>query len=396
MTDYYELLGVAKESSEMEIKRAYRKMALKYHPDRNPDEESQEKFKEITQAYEILMDAEKRQIYDRYGEEGLKGGAGRGGGSSDIIDILFNGGRGRGGGRQGPPKTKDVGFQMKVTLKELYNGNHRRLAVNRRCLCTSCKGSGSKKGDSTQCSTCDGHGVRVVVQRMGPMIQQFQTQCDRCRGRGFIIDPADLCDECHGERLSNERVTLDVYIEKGMPDGKKIRFAGKADDAPGAEPGDVVVVLAQEPHEVFTRKGNDLIMEQKISLTEALTGFQFGVTHLDEREILVRSAPGDIIKEGDVRSIMGEGMPRANNPLIKGNLHIKFSVTFPEAGSLSEEQMRALHGILGAPRAEPMNAGDMEECTLRSFAASTMGGSSSQAYDSDEEEDGPQVGCTSQ
>lgn len=393
MTDYYELLGVSKEASEGDIKKAYRKLALRYHPDRNPDEKDQEKFKEISHAYETLMDSEKRQIYDRYGEEGLKGGAGRGGGPGNIFDVLFGEGRGR-GGPSGPPRTSDVLFQMKVTLKELYNGNHRRLAVNRRCLCTTCKATGSKKGVSTQCSACNGQGIRVVVQRMGPMIQQFQTKCDRCSGRGFVIDPADVCDECHGERLVNERVTLDVYIEKGMPDGKKIKFQGKADDAPGAEPGDVVVALAQAEDEVFKRKENDLIMEKKLTLSEALTGFCFTVKHLDDRSIVIKSSPGEIIKEGDVRTVVGEGMPRMNNPLIKGNLHIKFSVDFPAAGSLSAEQMQQLQRILGAPP-QPMITADMEECLLGPFRVSASG-SSSRAYDSDEEEEGPQVGCTSQ
>ncbi|GIQ89733.1 hypothetical protein KIPB_012285, partial [Kipferlia bialata] len=183
-TKLYDLLGVAPGSSDRDIKKAYRKLALKYHPDRNPGHEDE--FKKVSAAYEVLSDEEKRKMYDEYGEDGLKGGMGGMDGGS-IFDVLFGGMGGMGGGRRrgptGPRKGRDAVREMAVGLEDFYNGRTRRLAISRSRKCSGCDGSGgTKPGAAHSCDTCHGQGVRVVVQRMGMMVQQMQMKCDVCSG----------------------------------------------------------------------------------------------------------------------------------------------------------------------------------------------------------------------
>merc|ERR1719162_1910434 len=271
-TKFYKLLEVEKDASDADIKKAYRKLAVKHHPDKGGDPE---KFKEVTRAYEVLSDSEKRAKYDRFGEEGLEDGGG-GGDPSDIFEAFFGGG-GRGGRqKQRRPKTKDVVQPLKVTLEQLYGGATKKMAITRQVI--------DKKKGVQKCSACDGRGVKVEVVRMGPMIQQMQSQCNACGGEGKAF------------KTKQEREVLEVAITKGSPDGHKVPFREMADEHPDADTGDVIFVLKQQEHAEFKRKGADLYIERNISLVEALCGFEMIVTHLDGRKLLVKSAPGEVVK----------------------------------------------------------------------------------------------------
>uniref|UniRef100_A0A7S4QK33 J domain-containing protein n=1 Tax=Alexandrium monilatum TaxID=311494 RepID=A0A7S4QK33_9DINO len=271
-TKFYKLLDVDKNASEADIKKAYRKLAVKHHPDKGGDPE---KFKEITRAYEVLSDSDKRAKYDRFGEEGLDGDGG--GDPTDIFDAFFGGGgrRGGGGGRR-RQKTKDVVQPLKCTLEQLYNGQTKKMAITRQVI--------DKQKGVVTCSDCDGRGVKVEVIRMGPMIQQMQSACGSCGGNGKSF------------KTKQEREVLEVHIQKGSPDGHKLTFREMADEHPDADTGDVIFVIKQQEHKEFKRKGADLFIERNISLVEALCGFEFTVDHLDGRKLFIKTQPGEIIK----------------------------------------------------------------------------------------------------
>merc|ERR1719160_804959 len=266
ITKFYKLLEVEKSASEADIKKAYRKLAIKHHPDKGGDPE---KFKEITRAYEILSDSQKRETYDRFGEEGLDGDGG-GGDPTDIFDAFFGGGGRRGGGKKRRQKTKDVVQPLKVTLEQMYAGATKKMAITRQVI--------DKQRGVQSCSECDGRGVKVQVVRMGPMIQQMQSACGACGGQGKSF------------QTKSEREILEVHIQKGSPDNHKVTFREMADEHPDADAGDVVFVLKEQEHKEFKRKGADLFIERKISLVEALCGFTMEITHLDGRKLLIKSA----------------------------------------------------------------------------------------------------------
>eukprot|EP00448_Togula_jolla_P005582 CAMPEP_0170598028 /NCGR_PEP_ID=MMETSP0224-20130122/16024_1 /TAXON_ID=285029 /ORGANISM="Togula jolla, Strain CCCM 725" /LENGTH=508 /DNA_ID=CAMNT_0010922543 /DNA_START=71 /DNA_END=1597 /DNA_ORIENTATION=+ len=269
-TKFYKTLEVDKGASESEIKKAYRKLAVKHHPDKGGDPEM---FKEITRAYEVLSDSEKRAKYDRFGEEGLDSDGP--GDAGDIFEAFF-GGRGGGGGRKKKAKTKDVVQPLKVTLEQIYNGQTKKMAITRQVV--------DKKKGVQECRDCDGHGMRIEVIRTGPMIQQMQSPCSSCSGTGKSFT------------TKQEREVLEVHIQKGSPDNHKVVFREMADEHPSADAGDVVFVLKQQEHETFKRKGADLFIERNISLVEALCGFEIEITHLDGRKLLIKTHPGEIVK----------------------------------------------------------------------------------------------------
>jgi len=370
--EYYDILGVDKQATPAQIKKAFRKLAMKKHPDRGGDEEE---FKAIQTAYEVLSDDEKRELYDKHGKEGVEqGGGGGGGGAEDIFSALFGGGGGRGRrGPQGPRKGDNITHPLKCSLEDLCNGKTVKLAINREVPV-------DKKAKLQMCQTCNGTGVVMKMRQIGPgMIQQFQTKCPACNGQGHTV------------KMKQERKILEVAIEKGMRHGQKIKFSGEADQKPGYLPGDVVFVVQQKEHAVFKRKAHHLIMEKEITLSQALTGVEFHVKHLDGRDLVVRSEPGDIIKPGSFKRIAGEGMPMHGNPFVKGNLIIAFDVTFPEPGSLSEAEAKALADVLPSKPTLPA-LDDPDEYGLEHFTPEMLKAdmeSNREAYDSDEDEDGP-------
>lgn len=336
-TKFYDLLEASPDASEADLKKAYRKKALRLHPDKGGDPEL---FKEVTHAYEVLSDPDRRRIYDQRGEAGLSEQGGFGGGMDphDLFSQLFGGGGGffggggpGGGGRnQGPRRTKDLVHRVNVTLEDLYKGKVTKLALTRNVICTKCKGKGGKDGAVKTCHTCNGRGIRVTLRQMGPMIQQMQSACDECSGTGEVINARDRCGTCKGKKTVPEKKFLEVHIDKGMKNGQTVTFSGESDQAPGAEPGDVVIVVEEKPHDRFKRQENDLICEVELDLLTALAGGQFVIKHLDDRALIVTLVPGEVIKNGDLKVITGQGMPslRHHEP---GDLYVNLSVKFPES-----------------------------------------------------------------
>jgi len=344
-TAYYDILGVKPNATVDELKKAYRKLALKYHPDKNPDADSAEKFKQISQAYDVLSDAKKRELYDQHGEKGIKEGGGgyESHSAFDIFDMFFGGGR----QRRAPNKGKDVYHQLAVSLDDMYNGTSRKLALQKNVVCDKCEGRGGKQGAVQKCTTCKGSGTQVIINQFGVgMYQQIQTVCRDCDGQGERINPKDMCKTCQGHKIVKERKILEVHIDKGMEDGQKITFYGEGDQVPGLEPGDIVIVLEEKDHPVFKRREMDLFMKMDISLTEALCGFRRPIKTLDNRTIVITSHPGEVIKPADTKCVLNEGMPMYKNPYEKGRLIITFNVTFPENGDIPTHKIEELERVL--------------------------------------------------
>jgi len=278
-------------------------------------------FKEITKAYEILADETKKKLYDEGGEEAVENGGGGGGDPHDIFSAFFGGG-GRGRGQRGPQKGEDLVHPIQVDLENLYNGKTVKLSLTRDIICTGCKGSGSKNpGANTTCQSCEGNGVKVVMRQIAPgMVQQMQMKCPDCDGSGSSVKLKDRCEVCKGKKVCSDKKVLEVQIDKGMKHSQKITFAGEADQKPGILPGDVVFVIQQKEHKLFKRKNDDLLIQHKIPLVEALCGASFHVKHLDGRTLVVKTLPGELIRPGDVKTIEDEGMPMHKNPFVKVTL----------------------------------------------------------------------------
>ncbi|KAK8552709.1 hypothetical protein V6N12_041288 [Hibiscus sabdariffa] len=344
--------------------KAYRKAAIKNHPDKGGDPE---KFKELAQAYEVLSDPEKREIYDQYGEDALKEGMGGGGGGHDPFDIFqsFFGGNpfGGGGSSRGRRQRRgeDVMHPLKVSLEDLYNGTSKKLSLSRNVICSKCKGKGSKSGASMKCSGCQGSGMKVSIRHLGPsMIQQMQHPCNECKGTGETINDKDRCPQCKGDKVVQEKKVLEVIVEKGMQNGQRITFPGEADEAPDTVTGDIVFVLQQKDHSKFKRKGDDLFVEHTLTLTEALCGFQFILTHLDGRQLLIKTQPGEVVKPDQFKAINDEGMPMYQRPFMRGKLYIHFTVDFPD--SLAPDQCKALEAVLPPRTSVQLTDMELDEC----------------------------------
>jgi len=405
-TELYDRLGVATDANTADIKTAYRKNAMKFHPDKNPNNpEAAEKFKEISEAYEILSDESKRQMYDKYGKDALKEGTGHS--AHDIFEQFFGGGFSNffgGPGRGGPRKTEDIVHELQVSLEDLYKGKTTKLSVSRNVVCQTCTGNGTKSGASVgKCKTCDGRGIRLVIKQLGPgMIQQMQTVCPDCGGKGEQIKEEDKCGNCKGKKVVKDKKVLTVYVDKGMRHGQKIVFSGESDEAPGMEPGDIIFVVVERKHELFKRNGHDLYMELTIPLIEALAGFNFTIKHLDDRILLVKSEKGEVITPGEMKMIPNEGMPKHKSPFEKGNLYIQFTIEFPKPGALKEQQLQQLEKLLPARRPTPKQTEEMEEVTLSKVSREDRRSEGRRRAGSDDEEDddgsgqGQRVQCAQQ
>ncbi|XP_018431238.1 PREDICTED: dnaJ homolog subfamily A member 1-like [Nanorana parkeri] len=345
-TAYYDLLGVSPRASNDEIKRAFRRLALKFHPDKNPN--AGEKFKQISKAYEVLSDPGKRELYDRGGESTVHGeGLHQGGGCSPSMDIFdfFFGTRSRSRSR-GERKGKTVTHCLPVSLEDLYNGATRKLSIQKNIICPKCKGSGARQASEVRCRRCQGTGVEVrVLGRITGLVHSVQTTCSECNGQGECIRPRDRCRNCEGRKVVREKKILRAHIDKGMKNKQKVVFQGEGDQAPGLQPGDIIIVLEQKEHMVFQRKDDDLVMNMEITLADALCGCRQKVQMLDGRTILVTSQPGNVIRPGDTKRIPKEGMPKYRDPFEKGDLIIQFQVKFPEPGWMPTDRLQELQGL---------------------------------------------------
>ncbi|KAI8808244.1 hypothetical protein BJ742DRAFT_772239 [Cladochytrium replicatum] len=333
---FYKVLGLDANCSEDDIRKAYKKAALKYHPDKNSAPDAKEKFNEISKAYEILSDSEKRTVYDTYGEEGL-GQSGPGGADfSDFAEHMFAnffGGFGNDERRGSSRKGSNTLVPVDVTLEDLYNGKTVEVDVEKKSKCSECKGKGTKLG-AQQCAECDGRGMITGIIPIGPgMYQQHSRECKRCNGMG--IQSKDRCKRCKGSKSISGSKTWEVPIDRGATDGERIVFAGEGEyEEDSISNGDLVFKLVQQKHSVFERQGNDLKMTVSISLREALCGFRRAVEHLDGRILSVSSSPSTnpldtIITPGTIKIVTNEGFV-AKKTLMRGDLYIAFQVEFPD------------------------------------------------------------------
>ncbi|TKX23596.1 mitochondrial protein import protein mas5 [Elsinoe australis] len=417
-TKLYDILGVAPDASESQLKSAYRKGALKHHPDKNAhNPDAAEKFKELSEAYEILSDSQKRQIYDQYGKDGLEQGGMGGGGmaAEDLFNSFFGGGGfsnifggGMGGGMRdtGPKKARTIHHVHKVALEDIYKGKVSKLALQKSVICSSCQGRGGKEGAVKTCTGCGGAGMKTMMRQMGPMIQRFQTVCPDCQGEGEMIRDKDRCKACQGKKTVVERKVLHVHVDKGVKSGTKLNFSGEGDQMPGVEPGDVQFEIEQKPHSRFQRRGDDLFYRAEIDLLTSLAGGAIYIEHLDDRWLTVDISPGDVIAPGEVKVIRGQGMPSYRHHDF-GNLYVQFDVKFPDrlgpdGEAMTAEQVQALESVLPPrmPQNVPPEHAMTEDFSLdkvetdREAARAQQG--SMMDDDDDEQGGGGNVQCQSQ
>lgn len=354
--DYYEVLGVTKTAVEIDIKKAYRKLAMQHHPDRNPgNAEAEGRFKEITEAYEVLISVEKRQIYDRHGHAGLEGrGAGGaqgnpfGGGSvQDLFDDLlsgFFGGGGRRGGRQGPRPGRDIQAVLDIELVEAATGCKKTQTVPREELCRDCGGGGAKQGTQpATCRRCGGQGV-VIMQQGFLSVQQ---PCRACDGRGQVI--TDPCPGCRGAGRVETRRTIEVEIPAGVDTGNRIRYTAEGDAGePGAPRGDLEFVIRVREHKFFQRDGHNLICQWPIQFAQAALGGTLEITTLTGQKVAHELQRGTQTHE--VIRIPGHGMPNPRGGR-KGDLLVQVVVETPT--NLTPEQEELFTKLLEHDKLRP-------------------------------------------
>ena len=343
-TSLYTTLGVDTSSTENEIKKAYRKLALKHHPDRNPNnkEESETKFKEISKAYEILSDKSKRDNYDKFGLDFVNNNSGGNMGNPfDVFENLFGNAAGRrpNGGNRMFRKGKNLIKTLEVNLEDIYNEKTVELTINLDVKCTMCNGLGcQRKSDLLTCPDCDGSGQFIEVKTFGPgMISQSTRECYKCKGKGKMFHPENKCLSCMGKKVVSDTKSISINLNKGIKNGNKIVYPSMSNyNEHVDEPGDLVIVIKELPNNNYLRVDNDLFYEKSISLVDALCGSQFYITHMDNRKFAIKLT--EIIQPNSIKKIFKEGMNS------NGNLYIKFNILFPTR--ISEERKMYLKKLL--------------------------------------------------
>ncbi|TKC08770.1 molecular chaperone DnaJ [Pedobacter frigoris] len=365
--DYYDVLGVAKGASAEEIKKAYRKMAIKYHPDKNPgDKQAEDNFKEAAEAYEILSNPEKKQRYDHYGHAGVGGaaGGGYGGGGMNMDDIfsqfgdIFGGGGSPfesffgGGGQQSRggrrvAKGTNLRIKVKLTLEEIANGTEKKIKVNKQITCKTCDGSGAKDRSSVStCKTCGGSGAvrRVTNTILGQM--QTTSTCPTCNGSGQQITAK--CNSCHGEGVVRGEETITINIPAGVSDGMQLSMSGKGNAAPnGGIPGDLIILIEEIPHETLKREGNNVVYDLHVSIIDAALGYSVEVPTIDGKA-KIKIEPGT--QSGKLLRLKGKGIPEVNS-YHRGDEIIHVNIWTPKA--LSSEERSILEKLRESPNFKP-------------------------------------------
>lgn len=315
--DYYEVLGIPKDADQDAIKSSYRKLALKYHPDRNPgDKEAEDLFKETAEAYEVLSDSQKRQLYDQYGHAGL-GGAGAGQGFSSFEDIfsafgdifgdsIFGGAFGGRGSRGGVRSGASLRCEVKLELSDILHGIEKTIDLKRREICSSCDGSGAAEGASpVTCSMCQGYGE--IQQRQGFI--SMRTVCSRCRGEGSVIE--EICRTCRGDGGVREKASIRISVPPGVEDGTQLRVAQQGEAGVSGGPrGDLYCILRVKPHKFLRRHGRDLLIEMPIAFTQAALGGSIQVPGLDGKDTTLDIPPGT--QSGEFFRLRNLGLPSLN------------------------------------------------------------------------------------
>ncbi len=358
--DYYDILGVSRSADPSEIKSAYRKLAIKYHPDKNPNnKEAEEKFKEAAEAYEILSNPEKRKRYDQFGHAGNQ--AGGYGGSMNMEDIFsqfgdifgsgspfesfFGGGQSRGGRRVS--RGSNLRIKVKLTLEEIAKGAEKKIKVNKQIICKTCDGSGAKDRSSFQtCKTCGGTGAirRVTNTMLGQM--QTTSTCPTCNGEGTVI--TSKCQACHGEGLVRGEETISITIPAGVAEGMQLSMSGKGNAAPrGGIPGDLIILVEEIPHETLKRDGINVIYDLYISFVEATLGASVEVPTIDGKA-KIKIDPGT--QAGKILRLKGKGVPEVNS-YHKGDQLVYINVWTPKAVSAEERDL--LEQLRPSPNFKP-------------------------------------------
>ncbi len=371
--DYYEILEVSRTASDDEIKSAYRKLAMKYHPDKNQgDKAAEDKFKEVAEAYEVLRDKNKRGVYDRFGHEGLRGtGATGGGGFHDPFDLFrdvfgggfgsifeeFFGGQGGGSRRRDRQRGRDQKINLKLSLEEIATGVNKQVKIKKQVACDTCGGSGAKEGSQPQtCPQCQGQGeVREVSQSLFGRFVNI-VACPRCHGKGTII--TDPCPSCRGEGLMHGEETVDISVPAGVSDGNYMTVRGKGNAGPqGGPPGDLIVVMEEKPHDFFTRNGSDVIFDMNISFPEVALGTDVEIPTLELEEEdgemqnkLVKINVPSGTQSGKVFRLRGKGLPELNS-YHKGDLLAQVKVWTPT--KLSPREKELLEELLQQENLQP-------------------------------------------
>lgn len=363
--DYYEVLGISKDASETDIKKAYRKLALKYHPDKNPgNKEAEDKFKEAAEAYEVLRDPNKRSRYDQFGHAGIGGAAGTNGFSMSMDDIFsqfgdifgdafggaFGGFSGFGGTRQRRRrvnKGSNLRVKVKLTLEEIANGVEKKIKVNKYVSCESCRGSGSKEGSSySTCSAC--HGTGQVTRVTNTFLGQMQTSstCPTCGGEGQTI--VNKCPACSGDGIVRGEEIISINIPAGVEDGMQLSLSGKGNaGARNGVPGDLIVLVEEVPHKYFDRDGVNLLHDAYISFSQAALGDSIEVPTI-EGKARIKIAPGT--QGGKVLRLKGKGLPSIN-AYGTGDLLININVWTPK--NLSKEERKILEQLESSENFKP-------------------------------------------
>jgi len=336
--DYYKLLGISRNASPKEIKKAYRQMSLKFHPDKNKEEGASEKFAEISRAYEVLSDDELKEIYDRHGEEGLKqheqrGGGGGGGGFDDFFSGFGFDPFGQQRRRNQDNRTPSVEVPLLLTLEELYKGVTYEVQYVRQVLCLRWEMCMKTNQE------CQGPGIRVRRQQIAPgFVQQVQQHDDRCIAPGKMW--LKSCKECP-KKTETEKIELTIDVTKGMRPNEQITFEGVTDEKPGYKPGDLSFTIVEKDHAEYHRDGDNLYKSIEIPLVQALTGFSITLEKLDGEEFDV--SIDDVIESDQVVRVPGKGMPRRSGRGF-GDLYLTFEVDFPD--NLSDKQKEAIKKAL--------------------------------------------------
>jgi molecular chaperone DnaJ len=346
--DYYEVLSVTRTASDDDIKKAYRRLALQFHPDRNQAPEAIERFKEATEAYQVLSDAEKRTAYDRHGHAAFERGGGAGtvdfsnfvGLSIEDLFESFFGTPGQRGARQRVQRGQDLRYDLHLTLEEAVFGTSKEISLTKHATCARCTGNGMEPGSQpTKCTRCEGSGE---IRRMQQSIfGQFVnvTLCDRCNGEGSVI--SDPCVECHGQGVVRAKTTVQVDVPQGADEGIQLRLTGQGEPAPrGGAPGHLYVVLHVQPHRFFKRQGNDLLLEMPINIAQAALGDEFTIPTLDAKEISLKIPAGT--QSGRIIRLRGEGVPFLREHG-RGDLQVHVKVRTPV--DLTEEQKKLLRQL---------------------------------------------------
>ena len=350
--DYYELLEVERGADEATLKSAYRRLAMKWHPDRNPgDARAEQQFKAINEAYDVLKDPQKRAAYDRFGHAAFKQGGGGFGGSqdfggfADIFESVFGEfmGGGRGGRRGGPARGSDLRYDLEMTLEEAYNGRQASLTIDVAAACEPCAGSGAKPGTSARtCTTCGGSG-RVGMRQGLFMVERT---CPACHGQGQII--ADPCDSCGGAGRIDKQKTINVNVPRGVDDGTRIRVAGEGEAGMrGGPAGDLYIFVHLKPHDIFKRDGTVLYTLAPLSITTATLGGEIEVPGLDKQQSSIKIPAGT--QTGKQFRVRGRGMPALNGGGF-GDLVIEVEVETPV--KLTRRQRELLEEFQAIEQAE--------------------------------------------